>query len=393
MTASTNPGPIRSGRYISTNVLSETVKAFLPPALPPMPPIRMERLYPQLEAAILALGRLDGAAAILPDPQLFIYMYIRKEALLSSQIEGTQSSLSDLLLFESEGAPGAPLEDVLEVSNYVSAMTLGLTRLRELPISLRLICEIHQELLSKGRGSTKQPGEFRRSQNWIGGSRPGNAAYVPPPPGHVLELMSDLERFIHADTPEIPTLIKAGLVHVQFESIHPFLDGNGRLGRLLITFLLCATGVMREPLLYLSLYFKTHRQRYYELLQSVRDHGDWEAWLEFFLTGIAETSLQAAITSREILKLFEDDHRRIEGLGRAASSALRVHHFLQAKPLVSIQDAAAKLMLSPPTVDKSINHLISLGILRELTGRKRNRLFCYSAYLELLNRGTEPLPR
>jgi len=379
--------------HIETKVLDEVVKAFIPPPLPPVPQVRMERLYSLLEEANRAIGRLDGAASILPDTPYFLYMYIRKEALLSSQIEGTQSSLSDLLMFESELAPGVPLEDVQEVINYVAAMTLGLERLRELPISQRLIREIHEVLLSKGRGSSKQPGEFRRSQNWIGGSRPANATFVPPPPGLVPDLMSDLEKFIHADTPDIPGLIKAGLVHVQFETIHPFLDGNGRLGRLLITFLLCANGVMAEPLLYLSLYFKTHRQRYYDLLQGVRERGDWEAWLEFFLTGIAEISLQASDTAREILRLFETDRRRIEGLGRPAASALRVHHLLQTRPFVAIPDAAAALGLSRPTIDKSIKHLIELGILRELTGKKRRRLFFYSAYMDVLNQGAEPLPR
>ncbi len=382
----------RLGRKVTISTIGEKAEAFVPPCLPPTPGVQMDGLYRRLESANRALGRLDGVTSILPDTPLFLYMYVRKEALLSSQIEGTQSSLSDLLLFESEEAPGVPLDDVQEVSNYVAAMNYGLTRIREgFPISLRLIREIHDILLSKGRGSTKQPGEFRRSQNWIGGTRPGNALFVPPPPEFVLDLLSDLEAFIHADTPGIPSLIKAGLVHVQFETIHPFLDGNGRLGRLLITFLLCTQGILKEPILYLSLYFKTHRRHYYDLLQRVREHGDWEAWIEFFLDGITETSLQAAEAAREILSLFEADRKRIGTLGRPAASALRVHQLLQQKPIIGIPAAAQKLAISPPTIAKSIQHLEDLGIVREITGKQRSRMFVYGGYLSILSRGTEPL--
>ena len=382
----------RLGRKVSISTIGEKAEAFVPPRLPPTPGVQMDGLYRKLESANRALGRLDGVTSILPDTPLFLYMYVRKEALLSSQIEGTQSSLSDLLLFESEEAPGVPLDDVQEVSNYVAAMNHGLTRIREgFPISLRLIREIHDILLSKGRGSTKQPGEFRRSQNWIGGTRPGNALFVPPPPEFVMDLLSDLEAFIHADTPGIPSLIKAGLVHVQFETIHPFLDGNGRLGRLLITFLLCTQGILKEPILYLSLYFKTHRRHYYDLLQRVREHGDWEAWIEFFLDGITETSLQAAEAAREILSLFEADRQRIGTLGRPAASALRVHQLLQQKPIIGIPAAAQKLAISPPTIAKSIQHLEDLGIVREITGKQRSRMFVYGGYLSILSRGTEPL--
>ncbi|WP_043739607.1 Fic family protein [Thioalkalivibrio nitratireducens] len=386
------PERSRLGQRVTVSTAGERVEAFVPPALPPDPAIRMDRLYRPLENANRALGRLDGVTSILPDTPLFLYMYVRKEAILSSQIEGTQSSLSDLLFFESEEAPGVPLDDVQEVSNYVAAMDHGLVRIRDgFPVSLRLIREIHETLLARGRGSTKQPGEFRRSQNWIGGTRPGNALFVPPPPDRVLDLMSDLEAFIHADTPEIPALVKAGLVHVQFETIHPFLDGNGRVGRLLITLLLCAQGILQEPVLYLSLYFKAHRRQYYDLLQQVRERGAWEAWIEFFLDGIAETSLQAAEAAREILGLFEADRERIEGLGRPAASALRVHQLLQQKPLVGIPDAAQRLGLSAPTIAKSIQHLADLGIVREITGKQRGRLFVYGGYLDILNRGTEPL--
>jgi len=386
----------RQGRFVETAVGGETVRAFVPPPLPPNPPLKPDKLYRLLEEANRALGRLDGVTSILPGPEgvlpLFLYMYVRKEALLSSQIEGTQSSLSDLLLYESDEAPGVPIDDVQEVSNYVAAMNYGLNRLRnDMPLSNRLIREIHGVLLSEGRGANLQPGEFRSSQNWVGGTRPGNATYVPPPHTELADCLGDLEAFIHAEDVYLPVLIKAALIHVQFESIHPFLDGNGRLGRLLITFLLCMEGALKEPILYLSLYFKTHRQFYYELLQRVRDQGDWEAWLEFFLEGIKETSDQAADTAKQILELFETDRQKIEELGRPAASALRVHQHMQAKPISSVPAAAEALGITAPTVRKSINHMIDLGIVRETTGKQRDRLFVYSGYLEILNQGTEPL--
>src|ERR1039457_3145689 len=320
----------RLGRYIVKAYGEESVKAFVPPPLPPNPPLRLETLQRLLEQANQSLGRLDGLASVLPNLSLFIYAYVRKEAVLSSQIEGTQSSLSDLLLFENDEAPGVPLHDVLEVSNYVAALNHGLDRLRAgFPLSLRLVREIHGVLLSKGRGSDKQSGEFRQSQNWIGGARPGTAAFVPPPPDLVLDCMNALELFLHEERTDLPLLIKAGLVHVQFETIHPFLDGNGRLGRLLITFLLCATGVLREPILYLSLYFKQHRSAYYDLLDRVRAKGEWEAWLEFFLTGVRDTAEQAATAARRILTVFEDHHRKIEAEspGGQAGSSSRIENY------------------------------------------------------------------
>ncbi|UCH26091.1 MAG: Fic family protein, partial [Trueperaceae bacterium] len=289
----TNP---RTGRYLLTTTAGESVRAYLPPLLPPDPPLDLKvEHYDLMEKANRALGRLDGVTTLLPDTQLFIYMYIRKEAVLSSQIEGTQSSLADLLLFEHEAIPGAPMHDVREVSNYVNAITYGLKRVQEdeFPISSRLIRELHGVLMAKGRGSKKSPGEFRRSQNWIGGTRPGNATFVPPPHEYIADLMSNLERFIHDEPKRTPTLIKTALMHVQFETIHPFLDGNGRLGRLLITLLLCAERILSEPTLYLSLYFKTRRSTYYDLLQRVRSEGAWEAWLAFFLEGVYETAQQA----------------------------------------------------------------------------------------------------
>jgi Fic family protein len=340
------------------------------------------------------VGRLDGIASVLPDPSLFLYIYIRKEALLSSQIEGTQSSLSDLLLYEAEEAPGVPIDDTREVSNYVAAMNHGLRRLREdFPLSLRLIREIHEILLSKGRGQDKDPGEFRRSQNWIGGTRPGNALFVPPPPHLVMDCLGALETFIHTPSPDLPLLVKAALVHVQFETIHPFLDGNGRLGRLLITFLMCERGVLREPLLYLSLFFKQNRQAYYEHLQAVRQHGAWEAWVEFFLRGVTETARQGIHTAQNLLRLFGNDHARIEQLGRPAATALRLHQFLQRRGLTTIPSASRHLGLSQPTVTSAIAHLRKLGIVRETTGRQRGKVFVYGAFLDLLSEGTDPLPR
>jgi len=382
----------RLGRYIVKLYDGETVRAFVPPRLPPVPPLRMDALQRLLEQANQSLGRLDGLASVLPNLSLFIYAYIRKEAVLSSQIEGTQSSLSDLLLFENHEAPGVPINDVQEVSNYVAALNHGLDRMRGgFPLSLRLIREIHEVLLSKGRGSDKQPGEFRQSQNWIGGTRPGTAAFVPPPPELVLDCMSALELFLHEERSDLPLLVKAGLVHVQFETIHPFLDGNGRLGRLLITFLLCAAGVLREPILYLSLYFKQHRQAYYDLLDRVRAKGDWEIWLDFFLTGVRDTAEQAAAAARRIVGLFEEHRRKIEGLGRPAASVLRVFEHMQRNPIVSIPGAAESIGISAPTVAKSLEQMYRLGMLREATGRQRHRLFVYEAYLAILSEGTEPI--
>ncbi len=358
------------------------------------PPLDLGPLYPAIDRATQALGRLDGITTLLPDPNLFIYLYVRKEAILSSQIEGTQSSLSDLLLFESEHAPGVPLDDVQEVSNYVAAMDHGLERMRNgFPISLRLMRDIHGILLRGGRGADKLPGEFRRSQNWVGGTRPGNATYVPPPSEHVMALMGDLETFLHDETVELPVLVKAALAHLQFESIHPFLDGNGRLGRLLITFLLCAEGALREPMLYLSLYLKSHRVAYYDLLQLVRERGTWETWLDFFLAGVAQTADQATDAATRIIDLFRDDREQISTLGRAASSALRVHDFLKDRLYLSIPAAATDLGLSSPTIAKSVEHLTRLGIINEVTGRRRDRFYVYSRYLQILNEGTEPIPR
>jgi Fic family protein len=365
--------------------------AFIPSPLPPDPPLRLnDELHDLLELANRALGRLDGLATLLPDPTLFLYLYVRKEAVLSSQIEGTQSSFSELLLFESSAIPGVPLDDVQEVSRYVAAMSHGLQRLREgFPLSLRLLREIHSVLMAGGRGSDQAPGEFRISQNWIGGSRPGNAVYVPPPAEGLLEHLGSLENFLHDVPTRTPTLVKAALAHVQFETIHPFLDGNGRLGRLLVTFLLCAEGALTEPLLYLSLYLKQNRTRYYDLLQQVRTEGDWEEWLKFFLIGVEATADVAANTARRILGILERDRSLIEGAGRAAGTLLRLHHLMRRRPLLTISRAAGELGLSHPTVSTGIRTLEHLGIVNEVTGRGRDRIYAYQEYLAVLNEGTD----
>ncbi len=381
----------RTGRFDVSNTGGEPVRAFVPFPLPPDPVIDLSgRRQLLLERALLALGRLDSLSTLLPDTPLFLYAYVRKEAVLSSQIEGTQSSLSDLLLFELKQAPGVPLDDVVEVSNYVAALTHGLKRLRaDFPLSNRLLREIHAVLLSRGRGSEKAPGEFRRSQNWIGGTRPGNAQYVPPPPPEVDPCMGQLERFLHNPATPLPILVRAGLAHVQFETIHPFLDGNGRVGRLLITLLLCHAGILRDPLLYLSLYFKQNRREYYRLLDLVRQEGDWGAWLDFFLEGVRETADGAVATARRLVALFQRDRERIEARGRAAGSALRVHAALQKRPLATQSELRSRTSLSFPAVAAGMNLLVALGIAREITGKKRDRVFGYERYLAILNEGTE----
>jgi Fic family protein len=382
-----------TGRYQVTSAGGEPVRAFVPSPLPPVPPLALEGpLQQALEAAVLAVGRLDGVSTLLPDKSLFLYAYVRKEAVLSSQIEGTQSSLSDLLLFELDESPGVPLDDVVEVSNYVAALDHGLTRLRGgFPLSNRLIREIHGVLLSRGRGSGRDPGEFRRSQNWIGGSRPGNAVFVPPPHTAVAECMSALESFLHAADDGLPMLVRAGLAHVQFETIHPFLDGNGRVGRLLITFLLCHARVLAEPLLYLSLYFKQNRQTYYSLLDRVRRDGDWEAWLAFFLDGVRATAEGAVTTAQRLGEMFRADRAQIEPLGRRAGSALRLHEAMKARPITSMTEVCRATGLSFPAASSAMDLLVELGVARELTGRRRNRLFAYDGYVAVLSEGTEAL--
>jgi Fic family protein len=389
------PEPLdrRTGHYVETSAGGERVRAYVPAPLPPVPPLDLASFLSLYDRARGAVGRLDGMTTILPSAPLFLFMYVRKEALLSSQIEGTQSSLSDLLLFENDEPPQVPIDDVAEVSNYVAAVEHGMRRIRGgFPLSLRLLREMHEILLKSGRGASKQPGEFRRSQNWIGGTRPGNALFVPPPPDRLMDCLDAFERFLHTDDPAMPPLIRAGLAHVQFETIHPFLDGNGRLGRLLITLMLCEAGALREPILYLSLFLKSRRDDYYRLLQEVRQAGRWEAWMEFFLTGVAETAEQAADTARELMILFDRDRAAIRAFGRSAPSILRVHEFLQRRPIVTIRAVSKELQLSFPTVGKALELMAAAGIVREMTGKRRHRLFAYSKYLSLLDKGTEPLP-
>jgi Fic family protein len=389
--SSFNNRSTRAGKWVKQMAGQEGFACFFPAPLPPDPPIRYDvELHDLQDRANHALGRLDGVSLLLPDPTLFLYAYVRKEAVLSSQIEGTQSSLSDLLLFENEEAPGVPLADVQEVSNYVAAMNHGLERLRQdFPLSLRLIKEIHGKLMQATRGGDKDPGEFRRSQNWIGGTRPGNALYVPPPAEEVIPAMGALEKFLHNDPVQTPPLVKAGLAHAQFESIHPFLDGNGRVGRLLITFILCAEGVLKQPLLYLSLFFKQHREIYYAALQQIRTDGDWEGWLKFYFSGVEEVSNQASETAKSLLRMFEEHRLMIEKLGKAAGSALRVQELLKKRVLLSLPAASKELHLSFPAVSKAVSHLERLGLVREFTGKQRNRFFSYEPYLKVLTEGTE----
>jgi len=381
-----------TGRFEVTSTVGEKIRAFVPDPLPPRPALDLAGARQLLlERALLACGRLDGVSTLLPNPDLFLYAYIRREAVLSSQIEGTQSSLSDLLLFELDEAPGVPFDDVVEVSNYVAALEHGVARLGEgFPLSNRLLREVHAKLLARGRGAEKSPGEFRRSQNWIGGTRPGNAQFVPPPPHRLDDCMAALERFIHEDVP-LPALIKAGIAHVQFETIHPFLDGNGRVGRLLISLLLHEARVLGQPLLYLSLYLKQNRPDYYSLLDTVRNDGDWEAWLEFFLTGVAETASAAVETAHRLLELFAADERALIKTPGNSASVMRVFNALRAKPVATINDLSARAAVSFPTAARAVEVLTIAGVVRELTGGRRNRVFAYDRYLAIMNEGTEPL--
>lgn len=388
---SAQSGNPREGAYVISTIAGEQVRAFVPPPLPP-DDLKLDAFYQRLDRANRALGRLDGLTVMLPDVRFLLYLFVRKEALVSSQIEGTQSSLTDLLLFENKVPTRIAREDVEEVSNYVAAMQHGLRRLAGgFPLSLRLIREIHAILLRGGRGANKAPGEFRQSQNWVGGTRPGNAAFVPSPPREMMKCLDQFERFLHDESHGLPLLVEAGLVHVQFESIHPFLDGNGRLGRLLITLLLCAKGAIKQPLLYLSLFFKLHRNQYYDYLQRVRTDGAWEEWLEFFLEGVVTTAEDAAEAASKILRLFADDRRKIQKLGRPATSALRVHEHMQRHPITSIRATAKALKLSVPTVTSAFNHLVRSGVLNEVTGKQRDRLFAYSRYFNIVSEGTEPM--
>lgn len=386
------PYATRLGRYVSTVAFDETVNAYVPPPLPPIPPLILsDSLLHDLSEADRAIGRLDGVAMLLPNKALFLYMYIRKEAVLSSQIEGIQSTLDDLLRFENSALSGQPIDDITEVSNHVDAMMFGLNSIRDpqgLPLSLRLLRKMHARLLQKGRGADKNPGEFRRSQNWLGGTRPGNAEFVPPPVNEMHACLNDLERFIHDETVMIAPLVKAALLHVQFETIHPFLDGNGRLGRLLIALFLVEKKVLNEPLLYLSLYLKTHRTAYYQHLQNVRLNGDWESWLSFFLQGVALTANNAYDSALRIISLFRTDREKITVTSDQSGSILRIHDVLQDHPFLNAAQAREHTGLSTPTVNKTFETLESLGIVREITGKQRGRVFAYQKFLDILDEGT-----
>lgn len=384
-----------TGRYVSGSLAGSRYQAFIPDPLPPEPPLDFAAadLVARKERADQALGRLDGITLMLPDPELFLYQYIRKEALLSSQIEGTQSSLSDLLLFEADAAPGVPIDDVEEVSNYVAALNHGLRRLREdgFPLSLRLIREMHELLLRGGRGGNKQPGEFRKGQVWVGGPSPALAHFVPPPPEVLPEALAALEGFLHAQPVQMPPLVKAALAHVQFETIHPFSDGNGRLGRLLIALILCNEGVLREPSLYLSLYFKRRRSDYYDMLNAVRTRGDWEGWLGFFLDGVADTAQQAVDTAQRLLALLAEDRARIAALGKRAGNIGLVFDQFARRVVLTVPQIAPQLALSQPTIRAAVRALEGLGIVNEVTGQQRHRVFVYQQYLDILSEGAQPL--
>lgn len=377
-----------TGRYTPAIAGGIACEAFVPAPLPPSPPLEVDsKLQGRINQAMLALGRLDAISTLLPDAHLFLYSYVRKEAVMSSQIEGTQSSLSDLMLYEMEGVPGVPMDDVQEVSCYVNALNLGIARIREgQPISFRLATELHQALMTSGRGLNRSPGEFRKNQVWIGGHRPDEATFVPAPANELADCWAALERFIN-DLPE-PTdpLIKAALTHVQFETIHPFMDGNGRIGRLLIPLILVEAKVISEPLLYLSVFFKKHRQTYYERLNQVRLNGDWEAWVLFFVDAVAETASQAVETAQQLNTLREKDKARLTELGRQAGSASQIIDALFEHPIASINKLIELTGLTAATVGKALDALEQqLGIVKEITGQKRNRVFSYTAYIDILN--------
>lgn len=377
------------GKYVTNNLTGADYQVYIPAELPPTPAIELEKLSALLEKASASLAKLNKLAQTIPNTSLFVYMYICKEALLSSQIEGTQSSFSDLMLFEQQQQPNIELDDVEEVSNYIKALTHGIKRLDSgFPLSLRLLREIHAILLKGGRGATKQPGEFRKSQNWIGGTNPSNALFVPPPVENLADCLSDLESFFHDES--LPLLIKTGVAHVQFEAIHPFLDGNGRLGRLLVTLLLIQGGLIEDPVLYLSLYLKQNRATYYNLLQEVRTNGTWETWLEFFLEGVSITSEQAVKTTEEIHALFEEDQNKINTLGRVRFTCLKAFEYLKKMPQVSAPFLAKAIDKSTPAARNTLKHLEKLNIIEESSGKLRDKVYIYKRYLTILEQGTEP---
>ena len=384
-----------TGEYVDISTAGIPARAFVPASLPPDPAVSIDAgLRSRLDRSLLELGRLDSISALLPNPDLFLYSYVRKEAVVSSQIEGTQSSLSDLLLFEISAAPGVPFDDVVEVSNYVAALEHGLARLKDgFPLSNRLIRELHERLMRRGRGAEQRPSEFRTSQNWVGGATPAQAVFVPPPADRVPDCMAALERFLHDIPTSTPAVVKAALAHVQFETIHPFLDGNGRLGRLLVPLILHVDGVLDRPLLYLSLYFKTRREEYYAWLGRVRTDGDWEGWLAFFVDGVIEVAENAVTTARRLADMVQHDRERVRAIGRGAPTALQVHEALQREPVTTIPRLVRSTKLSVPGATAALQRLVALGLVREVTGRRRGRVYSYAPYVSLLSEGTEPLAR
>lgn len=378
-----------TGHYVPSVAGGVNCKAFIPAPLPPNPELNISgKLQTRINQAMLALGRLDAISILLPDAHLFLYSYVRKEAVMSSQIEGTQSSLSDLMIYEMDGMPGVPMDDVQEVSCYVKALSLGMQRIGEgHPIAFRLLMELHQSLMTSGRGINKQPGEFRNNQVWIGGYRADEAMFVPAPANELANCWADLERFIN-DVPEATDpLIKAALAHVQFETIHPFLDGNGRLGRLLIPLIFLSSGVLSQPLLYLSVFFKKHRQIYYDQLQQVRLTGNWESWLLFFVDAVADTASQAVSTAQQLSEMRQQHREQLIALGRIAPSAQQVLDVLFEHPIANINTLVQGSKLTPATVGKVMDRMTQAdcALVRELTGQKRNRVFAYTAYIDILN--------
>lgn len=384
----------RDCRWVSVEIEGERVRAAIPPPLPPDPPLALTpRLFNLAMEAQSRLSELSGATAVLPSTEVFLWSYVRKEALLSAQIEGTRGSLSDLLFYELDEAPGAPLDDIREVSNYVRAMDHARDWLATRPIGLRLLKEMHFILLQSGRGASKAPGEYRRAPVWVQGGRPSSAEFVPPPWDEVPVCMDALEKWINAED-DLPVLLKAGLAHVQFETIHPFLDGNGRLGRALITLMLMDAKILRAPTLYLSLYFKANRDRYFQLLNEVRRRGAWEEWLEFFLVGVRDTAGPAAATAQRLLDLFDRDRQSIDRAtryGRQITSIQRVFQAIQRRAIFKSTSVTADVSLTQPAVDSAIRALVELGIVSEVTGRKRNRIWRYGALMAVLDEGTEQL--
>lgn len=378
-----------TGYFVPSTAGGYNCQAFVPEPLPPKPQLELSgKLQSRVNEAMLALGRLDAISTLLPDAHLFLYSYIRKEAVMSSQIEGTQSSINDLMLYEMNAQPGVPMDDVQEVSCYVKALDLGISLIRQgHPISYRLITDLHRALMTSGRGINRNPGEFRKNQVWIGGHRADEATFVPPPANHIADCWGALEKFIN-DVPETTDpLTKAALAHVQFETIHPFMDGNGRLGRLLIPLILVEAKILKEPLLYLSVFFKKHRQIYYDNLQKVRISGKWEEWLLFFVDAVSESATQAVVTAQKLNELRSNDKQKVQALGRMAGSAKQILDALFETPIASVNKVVERTGLAHATVNKVLNAMEEpLNIVSEVTGQKRSRIYAYSEYISILNR-------